>query len=470
MSVPTLPLPGASASPAGTWARTLALLAATIALLFALGAVEYALALSAGRVPLLVQSLAWLTSADFAFGPHATTAYMVQHYTAALPRLGPHMALGGLALGLGVLQLFPSLRRRHPRWHRASGLVVWLATLASMAGAIGFLVYIPMRQGSSGPAFHLGLWALALLTLALLGQAVLAIRARDHRSHMVWMACVFACLATAPMLRVDWMLWGRFSRLDQETANLATGTVVLLQTLALMAWWLARIGDRDLPSREPTGPTSAWPGGVVTALAAGSAVVVFHEAAASLFGMDGLAPWRHSAADRLPTLGAALWAIGSLATLAGFGPLWHGALRGVAPGRAMTCAGTLAGVGAIVIGLTHATDTLTRQATATFWTGYGVLALGLLAAASWGRPTSGGRNAWTLFWLGLQWMPSQLPAFLMLGWVLGLSCDVAMAQALVNGVGGVAVAGLATGFGARLHGLASGRRTAPNSDIRGSRP
>lgn len=458
MSVPTLPHPGASAAPVGASSRALATLAAIVAALFALGAIEYALALAAGRVPLLVQALAGLTSADFAFGPRATTVYMVQHYTAALPRLGSHMALGGLALGLGVLQLVPSLRRRHPRWHRASGLVVWLATLASMVGAIGFLVYIPMREGSSGPAFHLGLWALALLTLALLSQAVLAVRARDYRSHMVWMACVFACLATAPMLRVNWTLWGRFSQMDQETANLATGTLVLLQTLALMALWLARVGDRDLPAREPHTEASAWPMAVVTALVAGSAAVVLHEVAAALVGVDGLARWRTQPADHMPAVGAAVWALGSLLTLAGFGRGWRSALAGQAPSPGLTAAGALAGIGAIVIGLTHATDTLARQATATFWVGYGCLALVLLAAALRVRPTSGGRNACALFWLCLQWMPSQLPGFLLLGWALGLQFDEAMAQALVNGVGGVAVAGLATGYGARLHGLNSARQ------------
>lgn len=443
--------PKPSTRPLPATPRWAAALAAAVALLFAVAAVEYAIALAGGRPAWMVRAVGWLTSPEFVQGPAATTAYMVDHYTTALSRVGPHMALGGLALGLGMLQLVPALRRRHPRWHRASGLVVWLATLASMVGAIGFLVHVPMREGSSGPVFHLGLWALSLLTLGLLAQAVLAVRARDHRSHMVWMVLVFACLATAPMLRVDWVLWGRLSSLTQESANLASGMVVLLQTLALMAGWLAWVGDRDLPARQPQ-PHSAWPAWLVAGLTGLSALVVLHEAAAALLGVDALSAWRRDAADRLPAAGATLWALGSLATMALLPREWTAALAGRRPGRAATAAGLLAASGALLIAAAHADDTLARQAGAAFWAGLGVLSLALLAAAHWGPRSSAQRNPWSLTWLALQWLPSQWPGLLALAGLLGLRFDEAMAQALVNGTGGLAVAGLATGYGARLHG------------------
>lgn len=457
MAVTTLPSPVQESQRRGLATRGLIWAAALLAALFGLGAIEYALALAAHRVPLLVQALGLLTSAEFALGPRATTQYMVTHYTTALGRVGPHMALGGVALGLGVLQFVPALRRRHPRWHRASGMVVWLATATSMAGAIGFLVYVPMRQGSSGASFHLGLWALALLTLALLSQAILAIRARDHRSHMVWMALVFACLATAPMLRIDWALWGRFSGLDQETANMATGTLVLLQTLALMAWWLARVGDKDLPARA-TAPASAWPAALMAMLCGASALVLLHEAVAALLGWDALAAWR-PATDRLPAAGAALWVAGSLAVLGQWRGGWQRALAGHGLGMGLVAGGVVAAAGAVLIGLAHPTDTLNRTASAHFWVGLGALQLLLLAAAQFAKSISNGRNAWALWWLMLQWLPSQLPPFVALGWLLGLRFEEGMPQVWANGIGGIAAIGLATAFGARPHGWTS-RRTA----------
>lgn len=431
---------------------------ALLAVLFALGAMEYATALAGGRTPLLVMALAWLVSGDFAYNERATTVYMLPHYTAALKRMSQHMALGGLALGLGVLQLVPALRRRHPRLHRTSGLLVWLATAASMVGAIGFLSFIPMRQGASGPVFHLGLWALALLTLGLLSQAVLAVRARDYRSHMVWMALVFACLATAPMLRVDWTVGGWLTGANQETVNLATGAMVLLQTLFIMAIWLARVGDADLPARPAVaGPdvvaAARWPGRLLLGLCVFSALVLVHEVLAALLSIDAWARWRSDVADRLPLPGVLLWAMGSLAVFLRWPQAWADALAGRAPARWLTVAGAVAALGTLVMGLTHSHGSMARIGSATFWVAYGVLALTLLVLANVARPTRGGRNAWALFWLCLLWLPSQLPGFVALGLVLGLRFDESMLMALVNGVGGIAVAGLVIGYGAQLHGF-----------------
>jgi uncharacterized membrane protein len=84
-----------------------------------------------------------------------------------------HMVLGSVALGLGALQFVPQARRSAPRLHRAAGLLVYVAT-----------------------AFHLGMWSLASWTLMLLWHAVAAARHRDFRSHMVWMALVYAGLCT----------------------------------------------------------------------------------------------------------------------------------------------------------------------------------------------------------------------------------------------------------------------------------
>jgi hypothetical protein len=72
---------------------------------------------------------------------------------------------------------------------------------------------------------------------------------------------------------------------------------------------------------------------------------------------------------------------------------------------------------------------------------------------------SNGRNAWALMTLASLWLPSQMPLLLAIGLAVGASFDEAMAQALVNGIGGIVAAGITTGFGARFR-LAPERRVA----------
>lgn len=423
--------------------RRVLILLALLAALFAITAVEHAFALHRGATPWINQLLAASVGADFVHGERATTRYMAVHYVKALSSVGPHMVLGGVALGLGLLQFVPALRRRHRRLHRAIGAVVALAVLASMVGAIGFLAYVPMRQGASGPAFHLGLWALAGLTLVLLVQAGLAAWARDFRAHMVWMALVFAALATAPMLRVDWLLFGWASQRTQEAVNMATGTLVLVQTVLLMTLWLHFVGDRDLPSRPA--PASAWPTWLTGLLTALSLLGVLHHGALAALGIDAHAAWRQ-AADR-PALPAVLpWLLGAAATLLLLPRAWGAALRGARPGGVLSAALALAAGGAIVHGLLHDSSSLTRYAAQVFWIGYGLALACALAMARLAPLPSSGRNLWSLLALAFAWLPSQIDGGLLLGRMLGLGFDEAMAAALVNGGGGLLVIGVAMGL------------------------
>lgn len=428
------------------WGRWILRLLWMATMLFALSAIDYAAALAAGRTPWIHHLLALAVSHDFVHGERATTHYVRSHYLEALGSIGGHMVLGGIALGLGTLQFVPALRRRHRTLHRASGAVVALAAVLSMAGAFGFLVYVPMREGASGPAFHLGLWALTGLTLFLLLQAALAARARDFRSHMVWMALVFATLATAPMLRVDWALFGRFTSLNQETANLASGMLVLVQTALLMALWLHYVGDHDLPAR-PAQPASAWSQRLLLAFSALAALGLVHEALA-IAGLDLFAAAR-APADR-PPAPSLLWCCASLFALVLLPRTWAAALRGERPAILPACTIALAAIGAIAGGLAADGSSLARIAIQTYWVGIGITLLLTLLLALRARPGSSGRNMWLLFTLALLWLPAQVPGLLALGLMLRIGFDEAMAAALVNATGALLVIGVATGYAAPL--------------------
>lgn len=422
--------------------RPLAVLGIMIALGFSMLAVEYAFALAAGRPALMVRLIALAVSQEFVFGARATTAYMVGPYSAVLGRISTHMVLGSAALGLGALQFVPAARRRTPRLHRIAGLFVWIATAISMLAALAFLEFIPPRQDASGPAFHLGLWSLSVLTILMLWQAVAAVRRRDFRSHMVWMATVYAALCTAPALRIGWVLWAGATGLDQETVNLASGMFVFLATLTVMTFWLYRVGDRDLPAR--VAPLSRWPLWLLHAQAVASAgAAVMLALPVTFFG-----EWRQ-ATDLLPR-GAFLWALGTILVMLGSAKTWQAALRGMAPSRSMTLAIGVVAIGAIAIGLEHDRSSLARYASASYWIGYAlILIAGILVAHRAPLPSTG-RNVGALITLALLWLPSQLPSLLWMGRLAGADFDAAMAAALVNGSGGIAVAGIATGFGAKL--------------------
>lgn len=94
-------------------------------------------------------------------------------------------------LVLGALQLWPSLRRRRPAWHR------WTGRVLVPAGVAGGLSGMWMAAFSDVPAHD----NTALMWLRLLFGAVmvaglvlglLAIRRRDVRTHQRWMARAYA--------------------------------------------------------------------------------------------------------------------------------------------------------------------------------------------------------------------------------------------------------------------------------------
>jgi uncharacterized membrane protein YozB (DUF420 family) len=210
---------------------------ALICIAFGFLTIEHAVSLFDVRPNLLVLLESWLVSEDYAAGPGSIFATMTPLYRAHIHGISLHMSLGGIALILGVGQFIPALRRQYPRLHRVSGIAVILAGAASMIGAMVFLGSIEMRQDYSGPSFHFGLWALAGLTLCVLALAVHAIRVRDRRAHMGWMAAAFAALLTAPLLRLEWIASGWFLPYAQEQNNLASSITILPQALLLMALW-----------------------------------------------------------------------------------------------------------------------------------------------------------------------------------------------------------------------------------------
>lgn len=433
--------------PAQRLAGFIFLAIAALFLAYAFLSIDRGAALIQKRTELSAYLFGWLTSAQFFFGDDSLR-HMVGWYEQASVRMVLHMTFGGVALGFGALQFIPAIRRGFPRFHRACGLVVWLAIVASATGAIGFLIFVPMQKGSSGPAFHLSLWALGLLTVFLLWQAISAVLRRDFRSHMVWMALVYAALATAPVTRAGWVMFTTLgATAGQQAVNLAAGSFVLLQTIVGMALWLSFIGDADLPARAAA--PSAWPRWTLATLCAASAIVAVYEGllAPAGFGWPG---GLRDARDMLPAGAGALWAVSSVIAMGMLPSAWKSAHEGARPSLPLTLAVAAVAAGALLIGYGHVHDSIARYSTRAFWFGYGACVLVSLLLAHSIRPNSLGRNAWGISLLASLWMPGQAAGAFFVGLMLGADVSEAMLAALVTSAGTMLVIGTATGFGARL--------------------
>jgi hypothetical protein len=429
------------------------LLAVAVTLGFGALAVEHAFALLNGSVEASSHLLARATTDALIFGEQGMRR--VHPLYLDVPwRMAAHFFFGGAALLLGALQFVPRWRRRYPRLHRASGLLIWLATLLTMLGALGFLFRASLHEGVSGAGFQIVLWANAITTLVLLYQAVASALSRDFRSHMVWMAMVFASLATAPMLRIDWVLLSYvWTDALWDALNLAGVTFVLAQTVLAMGLWLNFVGDRDLPAKAAG---SAWPCLLTWLLCAASAGVVLHEAVLAPNGIDAWGALR-PAEDRLPPE-AALWAAGMIAALLLLPANWARALHGQRLQAGFSVAVLLAAAGAAVMAVAMSPVSMEAAAGRAFWGGYALLLLVLLAFARWLPLTSQNRNAWGVLLGSCLWFPLLVPGLELIGLVAGATFAEAQVAAFIVGYAGPLYFGCAYAHGARLRLWSTTRR------------
>lgn len=409
-ALPAAPARGVTAS-RGIW-----LLAGFLCVAFGLMAIEFTLAVRADRAGTWASLQALLTGDAYTLG--AGSAHeMYPVYRRSLAAMTLHTMLGGLALGLGALQFVPGLRRRHPYLHRFSGAVVILAVAVSMAGSLTYLARTRLDEIYASPAFGLALWALALACVGWLVLAILAIRQRDFRSHMGFMALMMSTLLTAPLLRIEWAFFGMFVPHDMATVNQGVTTSLALVTILVMMGWMVRIGDADLP---PRARRAVVPPGLVQVFSSLSVLVLLHEAILAPLDLDLLAGWR-SAAARFPP-SAALWALPA-AVLAWRAP--RDIARVIAGGDAstMTRACALASaIGVLPLALTGPNHAIDAVALSYFWPVYGLALCGL----AWPGARSRAQAPWALSWLFLGLLPATFPPAIAIAWLCGQDYTVGL--------------------------------------------
>lgn len=435
--------------------RLLALLTLLVAALFGLASLVYPINMLQGQWPLVSRLMAALVSRDFVMGDPQTMQQVIHNYTRGVLGISAHTALGGLALSACTLQFIPSLRRRHPRVHRAVGLVAVASTVGAMIGAMTYLWITPAAETVSGAAFAAALWLQAVTTLLSLGLAVASIRRREIRAHMGWMALMMASLMTAPLLRIGDVIvgWLLPLNLTQTTAGLAV--ILMPQAVLLMAWWMQRVGRLDLPLLPPQ--LSMLPS-ALRVLAWMGVATVLHEGLLAPWGLDALAHWR-GAEVRLPGI-AGIWAVSSALLLPS---LLHD-LPEVLRGRPMQASTLLlmatAACGALLIAGQIQGHSLNQIGHRFYWAAFGACSLAWSLAGMLWRGTSRVQTNWRI--LGL--MNGLTPA-VWLPYALGLALTGWPADTITTGVltlswGFFAWHGFATAFGLPLPGVPA---TAPQT-------
>ena len=438
------------------WATAAMAVAATFFAIYGLLAMETAVAILRGVSSVSLAVVSKLVSHGFTWG--GETGYvdlaqiLSQYYTKSF-RMALHTACGGLVVLAGSSQFVPALRRHRPALHRGLGMVVASAMFLSTTGALVYLAGTPMHNIYSGPTFYIFLVGLAVLALFLLSQAALAIASRDFRSHMIWMAACFSAYLTAPVLRLDWIVFGTLSPASLPRANGSGGTFVEVQTMLLMLLWLTFVGDRDLPARRPVGHLlqaagKPWSRAFMVTVAVVAGGVALHEGLLAPAGFG----WMSQIRDQATVLPreATAWAAATLVALWSSVGAWEAWMQGRRPRASHLIASAISGAGAIWVGTQASTTSLDGFVNAIFWACIGVTQLVALALALTIKPNSLGRNAWGLVGTLILWLPAgTVLCAPFLSWFGATQYEAINAGATLA-IGALVTTGVAKGMGAQV--------------------
>lgn len=406
--------------------KTLAVFCVIIIAGFGIMAIQYGFSIRNGTEQWVNQLLYWMIQTNTTPEPGLSTVEdALGFYQAELGAMMTHMIIGGLVVSLGMLQFIPSLRRKYPYLHRLLGMLMMSGMLAVSVSAIVFLNSITKEQEIAGKSFYIGLWGLAVLSLILLTQSVLALLSKDFRGHMLWMGMAFACFLTAPFLRVNYTMVGSFETmtLNRLVQNSVGSSLAI--TLSLVMLWLIHTGDRDLPYR---GEKSAlqMPKSVVGMFAAFSAIAY---AAAAWLASIGQVEHLSLRTENLWII-LALWALAKIWITQQSVSCWQKGMQGGKPSVQYSIA-LLIGV-LLTLSLLPFIDRSSFQGHAFYYSliHFSAVELILLALALCTPAISTGRSLFTLASAATTWSASLMP-LMMLGAVRqGLMIDEAFYSAL----------------------------------------
>lgn len=143
-------------------------------------------------------------------------------------------------LVLGAFQFVPSLRQRHPRYHRLAGRVLIPAGLVGAASGLWMTaVYdLPATDGGLLPLVR---WVFGLAMIAALVLGLVSVRRREFAAHRAWMIRAYAigiAAGTQVFTTLPWMLTG--------------GLDATSKTLAMTLGWVLNLAVAEVIIRRAT--------------------------------------------------------------------------------------------------------------------------------------------------------------------------------------------------------------------------
>lgn len=174
------------------------------------------------------------------------------------PALVTHIFFGSVALLTACLQVWPWLRRHHPRLHRISGRVYLFAGV--FPAGVAVLAVAPFSP-TSGPTGRVGNLMLAVLWLATAVAGYRAARGRRFAEHREWMvrsvALSFSIVANRAWVVICLLVFAPEVFAGDATLAVierAVAPAVWLSwvvNLLVAEWWLQRTRHRRRRAARP---------------------------------------------------------------------------------------------------------------------------------------------------------------------------------------------------------------------------
>jgi uncharacterized membrane protein len=166
-----------------------------------------------------------------------------------------HVALGGLYLGLAMLQFVGAVRSRFPRLHRVSGRIAVVAGIASGVTALLITAMFPF----SGPIEMAVVGPFACLFLLSLCRGLWLARARRFAEHREWMIRAMAVATSIATMRLIFVpalvVMGASEELARWLSLTSFGIAFVIHSAVAEAWIRStREGSsRKLVDQRPVG-------------------------------------------------------------------------------------------------------------------------------------------------------------------------------------------------------------------------
>jgi uncharacterized membrane protein len=265
------PQPLATSAPRLVW-----LLLATICLIYGPISINFAWHLFLDKAPWLWDLIyTAIVGQRQARGPGSAFLRQEQAYELSRVALLVHTMAAGGAVMLAVSQFSTRLRIRRPRLHRTLGRVYLILVLTGMATATAYLLQIGPYGTFDGPPFYMLLWSLDVGTVLAGILALLAIRRRETSNHQSLIALNFALLFSAPLLRLQWLVFGVLAPdATQSTIVLLSAAVAGVAVLGGAAIASRHFDNRRRPGGERPEIISSGAARNTLALAAVAAICV----------------------------------------------------------------------------------------------------------------------------------------------------------------------------------------------------